>query len=78
MAVKGSGIMSPYKDCAVEYPSEKDGEGTRFGDELETLRGGEKDTKGQMKEVQFIDLHQGQGAGKVHFTKVEGGGTSNE
>ena len=73
-----SGVITAYKDCAVEIPSEKESVETRFGDELETLRGGEKDTPEQMKKVQFIDLHGAPKAGKVAFTKIEGGGTSNE
>lgn len=78
MGLKGSGIKTPYRDCAVEYPSPGESEGTNFGSELETLRGGEARTGGVMKEVQFIDLHGAPKSGKVSFTKIEGGGTSNE
>lgn len=76
--MKRGGVISPNKDCVVEYPSPGESAGTRFGSEMETLRGGEDRTPGQMKEVQFIDLQGAPGAGKVPFTKVGGGGTSNE
>ena len=75
---KGSGVISPYKDCAVEYQDPGASDGTRFGDNSETLRGGDPRTTGVMKEVQFIDLQGAPDAGRVSFTKVEGGGTSNE
>jgi hypothetical protein len=74
----GSGIVTPYKDCAVEYPNPGHAEQNEFGGPEETLRGDPGPTKGIMKEVQFSNIHGAPKTGEVHFVKVPGGGGENE
>lgn len=69
MAKNGTGILSPFKDCAVPIPSAGDSAETSFGKPL--LPDAPPPTQGIMKEVQFATIDGGD-TGRVDFYEPKG------
>ena len=65
-------ISTVYSDCVVPPPSAKESDGNSFGD---PLAGGPSRATGEMGEVQFSNIKDAPGAGKVSPKKVPGGGS---